>query len=152
MDMKKLFMSLFAFLLVLTLVGCGCQKKDNKIGEDGEVIVYHSAAELKELAKKAGYITHDETLCYTGYEDRSEGFSVELQKEDKSLVPYCILVMNNEELAKELCNIMQNEYTSCVRYGQAITFPESNSSADFVKILTSIIQGKPVNAPQYIFE
>ena len=107
---------------------------------------------LKDLAKKAGYITHDETLCYTGYEDRSEGFSVELQKEDKSLVPYCILVMNDEALAKELCGIMQNEYTTCVRYGQAITFPESNSSAEFVKILTSIVQGKPEKAPAYIFE
>ena len=153
MDMKRLFMGLFVFLLVLTLVGCGCQKKEpEQRGEDGEIIVYHSAAELKDLAKKAGYITHDETLCYTGYEDRSEGFSVELQKEDKSLVPYCILVMNDEALAKELCGIMQNEYTTCVRYGQAITFPESNSSAEFVKILTSIVQGKPEKAPAYIFE
>ena len=161
--MKKFLNGMLALFLVLALAGCGCQKKDNPTGGDNpsgnnpggetEEVVYHSAAELKELAKKAGYITNDYLACYTGLtEEQMEGFTVELQNEDKTLNSYCVIVTVDEPTAKQLCDNMQNEFTTCIRSGQSVAFPESSASAEFIKMLTSIVQGRPVTAPEYVFE
>ena len=163
MGMKKLLTGIFAMLLVLGLAGCGCQKKGGntnpggtnpKTGDNGEEIVYHTSAELKQLAKNAGYITQEYLACYTGLEDNQMegGFTVELQKEDGQLNSYCVIVTADDPTAKQLCDVMQNEYTTCIRSGKAVAFPESDASADFIKMLTSIVQGKPVAAPEYVFK
>lgn len=157
--MKKILSFMLCLLLVVSLTACGKKKtdegKDNNQNQnpttETKKVVDHSAAELKELAKTAGYITNDYLACYTGLtEDQMEGFTVDIQNQ-KNIVSYCVIVAVNEDYAKQACEALQSEYTNCIRNGRAVVFPEYNAPSDVVKSLTSIVEGRPVTPTPYDF-
>lgn len=138
--MKKIFTFIVCIVVIFGLVGC--TKKDKNNEEEPKV---YTAAELKEAASKAGYITNDYIACNPGLtEDQMEGFTVDIKVSAKDYSSYCIIVATNENYAKQACDTVASEYNTCVRNGKTLFFPETDASTDVIKMLTSIVKGEPI--------
>ena len=146
--MKKFLKGLLAVVLVLTLAGCKGNENNGDNGEGGDnndKPKTYTMVELKEAATKAGYITNDYIACFTGLtEDQMEGFTVDIQKSETESLSYCVIVAKNEQYAKQACETVQSEFNTCLKSGSVVTFPETSASNDVLKMLKSIIEGKPI--------
>lgn len=150
--MRKFLQGFLVVATVFCLAACGSKKEEEQNPSEGkqEETKALTADELKAAVRKAGYTVNDYIACMTGLtEDQMSGFTVTIYKSAEESSDYCVIVAKSEEYAKQACETVQNEFNTCIRNGSTIVFPEYNASSDVQKMLTSIVDGKPITPISY---